>query len=166
MNLVRYFTEDLIKLEMTTVIEPLSEDESETKWRQNSKEIILDELVTLLESGNRIGNRTKLLSDFINREKKATTAIGDGIAIPHTRTMQAKDFSIAFARSTIGYDFDSLDKKPSHLFFIMAAPPYDDNFYLKVFKSLAEKLQYESFRDDLMSIQSPGELIRALRAME
>ena len=59
----------------------------------------------------------------------------------------------------------SPDNKPSHLFFIMAAPPYDDNLYLKVFKSLAEMLQYESLRNDLMTLQSPGELIRALRAI-
>jgi len=166
MNLSRYFTEDLIKLEMTTVIEPLGEDESVERWRQSSKELILEELVSLLEVGNRIGNRSKLLLDLINREKKATTGIGHGVAVPHIRSMQAKEFMIAFARSTEGYDFGSLDGNPAHLFFIMAAPPYDDNLYLKAFKALAEMLQYESFREDLMSLQSPGELIRALRAME
>ncbi|UCG60959.1 MAG: PTS sugar transporter subunit IIA [Candidatus Zixiibacteriota bacterium] len=156
----------MIKLEMDTVIEPPGEDESLEKWRQNGKEMIIEELVSLLEVGNRIGNRNKLLIDFINRERKATTGLGYGVAVPHVRSMQAKDFMIAFARSTEGYDFGSLDTSPTHLFFIMAAPPYDDNLYLKVFKSLAEMLQYESFREELMSLQSPGELIRALRAME
>ncbi len=166
MNLSRYFTEDLIKLEMTTVIEPLGEDESAERWRQSGKELILEELVSLLEVGNRIGNRSKLLLDLINREKKASTGIGHGVAVPHIRSMQAKEFMIAFARSTEGYDFGSLDGNPAHLFFIMAAPPYDDNLYLKAFKALAEMLQYESFRENLLSLQSPGELIRALRAME
>lgn len=166
MNLSRYFKEELVKLEMTTVIEPLTEEMSEAKWRQRGKELVLEELVTLLESGNRIGNRTKLLLDFINREKKATTGIGYGIAIPHIRSMQAKEFSIAFARSSVGYEFDSLDGEPAHLFFIMAAPPYEDDFYLKVYKSLAEMLQFESFRKELMSIQYEGELIRCLRQME
>ncbi len=166
MNLSRYFREDLVKLEMATEIEPLGEEESIDKWRQRGKETIIEELVSLLEVGNRIGNRNKLLLDFINREKKATTAIGHGVAFPHIRSMQAKDFMIAFARSTEGYDFDAPDHSLSHMFFVMAAPPYDDNLYLKVFKALAEMLQYESFRDELMSLQSPGELIRALRAME
>lgn len=163
MNIYRYFTEDAIKLEMDTVIEPLGEDESYEKWQLNGKEKVLDELITLLETTTRIGNRSKLLLDFINREKKATTGIGMGIAIPHVRTKQAKEFSIAFARSSVGYDFNALDKQPSHLFFIMAAPPYDDSFYLKVFKSLAETLQYEEIRNELMSVQSPGEVIRVLR---
>ncbi|MEA1979750.1 MAG: PTS sugar transporter subunit IIA [candidate division Zixibacteria bacterium] len=163
MNLSRYLSEDVIKLEMETIIEPFEEGTSISKWQQNCKEKILDELVTLIEKGNRIGNRTKLLLDFINREKKATTGIGYGIAIPHIRSMQAKDFILAFARSHEGYDFNSLDRKRTHLFFVMAAPPYDDNLYLKAFKSLTEIVQYESVREELMHATSPGEIIRIIR---
>ncbi len=166
MNISRALTEELVKLEMTTIVEPLEEDTSEEKWRQQGKEAIIEELVSLLENGNRIGNRAKLLNDFINRERKATTAIGSGIAVPHIRSMQAKEFMIAFARSTTGYDFGSLDGEPTHLFFVMAAPPYDDSLYLRVFKSLMEMLQYDSFRDELMAVSHPGELIRTIRGME
>lgn len=166
MNISRALTEDLIKLEMSTVVKPYEDGSSLEKWRQQGKESILEELVNLLINGNRVGNVTKLLIDFINRERKATTAIGDGIAIPHIRSMQAKELIIAFARSSEGYDFDSPDGKPTHLFFVMAAPPYDDSLYLRVFKSLMEMLQYESFRQELMTVSHPGELIRTIRGME
>jgi len=151
---------------MTTVVEPLQEGASLEKWRQAGKEKVIDELVTMLEQGYRIGNRTKLVNDFINREKKATTGIGKGIAIPHIRSLQAKDLTLAFGRSRGGYDFEAIDNEPVHLFFVMAAPPYDDSLYLKVFKSLAEMLQYEPFREELMSITCAGEVIRAIRNME
>lgn len=166
MHISRYLSEERVKLEMTTITEPLVNGGSIDKWRQTAKAIILEELVDLLEQGNRLGNKTKLVLDFVNREKKATTAIGLGVAIPHIRSMQAKEFTIAFARSSQGYDFDALDKQPVHLFFIMAAPPYDDNLYLKAFKSLAEMLQHQSFREQLMNLKSPGELIRAIKSME
>lgn len=166
MRISRFLSENHIKLEMNTVIEPLEEGASLDKWRLDAKERILSELVDLLEQNGRIGNRTKFVLDYVNREKKATTAIGDGIAIPHIRSLQAKEFMLAFARSHQGYDFESLDGKPTHLFFIMAAPPYDDSLYLKVFKSLAEMLRFESFREELMNVGSPGEIIRALRNME
>jgi len=166
MRISRFLTERHIKLELDTVIEPLEEGASIDRWRLDAKERILSELVDLLEQNGRIGNRTKFLLDYVNREKKATTGIGDGIAIPHIRSLQAKEFMVAFARSSSGYDFDSLDNKPTHLFFIMAAPPYDDSLYLKVFKALAEMLRFESFRKELMNISSPGEVIRALRGME
>jgi len=166
MNISRYMSEHAIKLEMDTQIEPLEEGCSAEKWLQNGKEMILDELVTLLENGNRIGNRTKLLLDFVNREKKATTSIGYSIAIPHIRSKQAKEFMIAFARSSQGYDFGALDGEKAHLFFIMAAPPYDDALYLRVFKAMMDKLQYESFREELMAAESPGEIYRIIRNME
>ena len=151
---------------MDTVVEPPAEGVSLKRWHLEAKSKIINELVSILENDSRIGNRTKLVTDFINREKKATTGIGNGVALPHIRSLQAKDFMVAFARSAQGYDFESLDDEPVHLFFIMAAPPYDDSLYLKVFKSLAEMLQYESFRQELMSVESPGEIIRAIRAME
>lgn len=166
MNLSRYLTEELVKLEMNTVLEPPPENGSFEKYRIHAKELILSELVDLLDQNARIGNRTKLLLDFVNREKKATTGIGFGVAIPHIRSMQAKEFMLAFARSHEGYEFDSLDKEKVHMFFVMASPPYDDNMYLKAFKQLATMLQYDSFREELMSVSSPGEVIRALRQME
>lgn len=166
MNLSRYMTEATVKLEMTTEVEPRPENGSVEKWRLRVKEAVLEELVEMLDAGTRVGNRSKLLIDFVNREKKATTGIGMGVAIPHIRSMQAKEFMLGFARSSQGYEFEALDGQPVHMFFIMAAPPYDDSLYLKAFKSLAEMLQYESFREELMSVQSPGEVIRALRAME
>ena len=166
MRFSRILTDSTIKLEMDTVVEPLAEGESEQKWLLEGKRLIINELVDLLEGGARIGNRAKLQNDFFNREKKASTGIGDGVALPHIRSLQAKDFMIAFARSTAGYEFDSLDKQPTHLFFVMAAPPYDDTLYLKAFKSLASMLQYESFRQELMAAESPGEVIRAIRSME
>ncbi len=166
MNISRYLTEDAVRMEMTTRIETPEEGASIEKWRAAAKEQILDELVGLLEGANRVGNRTKLHLDFVNREKKATTAIGDGIAIPHIRSLQAKEFMMAIGRSRAGYEFESPDDQPVHLFFTMAAPPYDDNLYLKVFKSLMGMLQYDTFRRELMEAEEPGEIIRAIRAME
>ena len=166
MNISRYINDRLVKLEMDTRIDLPEEGTSIEKWRQQSKAQILLELVDLLDENARVGNRNKLLLDFVNREKKASTAIGSGIAIPHIRSKHATEFMIAFGRSTKGYDFDSPDGKPTHLFFIMAAPPYDDSLYLKVFKTLAEMLQYDSIREEMMTATSPGELIRTIRSME
>ncbi len=123
-------------------------------------------MVGLLERSDVIGNRSKLLTEFINRERKATTAIGHGIAIPHVRTLQAKELVIGVARSDMGYDFDAPDGEPVRLFFVMAAPSYDDSLYLKVFKALAEVLRFDYFRERLLEIEQEFEIIRAFREME
>jgi len=167
MNISKLLQPDLIKLELQTKVEFQPEQELSPKrklWLV--KYALLEELTELLNRSGKIGNKKKLFTDLFNREKKASTGIGKGIALPHVRTMQAKEFVMGFGRSTCGYDFDALDSRPVHLFFCMVSPPYDDNLYLKVFKALAEVLQYDSLREALLSATSEYEIIRALRKME
>lgn len=167
MDISRYLKPELIKLEMETRVE--SDPDSQLhpdKVLWNRKRAILCELVELLEKSDKVGNPKKLLVDFLNREKKATTGIGHGIAIPHIRSMQAKELLMGLARSREGYDFDSLDNGSVHLFFVMAAPPYDDNLYLKVFKALGEILRFDYFRDELLNASSEYEIIRAIKRMQ
>lgn len=158
--------EELVVLDFKPEQEPPPEESESPKWKERNKERILDDLVGILERSDKTVNRCKLLTDFINRERKASTAIGQEIAVPHIRSMQAKDLVIGFARSVEGLDFDAPDGEPTRLFFVMAAPPYDDSLYLKVFKALMEVLQYDTFRQELMAAEEPYDVIRAFRNME
>ncbi|UCD17504.1 MAG: PTS sugar transporter subunit IIA [Candidatus Zixiibacteriota bacterium] len=166
MNISRFMTEELIVLDFISEQETSPENSHSLKWKERNKERILSDLVAILDISGKIANRNKIIIDFINRERKATTAIGMGVAIPHVRSMQAKDFILGFARSIDGYDFGSLDGELTHLFFAMAAPPYDDNLYLRVFKALSSNLQYDDFRRELMQAEKPFDIIRAFRNME
>ncbi|HEX9916101.1 MAG TPA: PTS sugar transporter subunit IIA [candidate division Zixibacteria bacterium] len=167
MQISKLLKPELIKLEMKTKVEfPADSSVHPQKRMMFIKNEILKELVDLLDKSGRVVNKKKLLLDFFNREKKATTGIGQGIAIPHIRSMQAREFILGFARSKSGYEFDSLDKKPVHLFFVMAAPPYEDKLYLKIFKALAGMLQYDYFIQKLLKVSTEYEVIRAIEEME
>jgi len=167
MNVAKFLKPELIKLDMETKIEFDPEQNlSPQRKLWMVKDAILDELVDLLERSGNVCNRKKLYNDLLNREKKASTGIGKGIAVPHVRTMQARDFVMGFARSREGYDFDAIDNGLVHLFFVMVAPPYDDNLYLKVFKGLAQVLQYDFLREKLISAEDEYEILRAIREME
>lgn len=167
MNISRYMSPEMIKLEMESEFSP-PEGENGYSKRQilNMKETILSELTDLLDHSGKVSNKKKLSSDLFNREKKATTAIGRQIAIPHVRTMQAKEFILAVGRHADGYEFDAPDGKPVRLFFCMAAPPYDDNLYLKVFRSLAERINYPGFVENLIEASDPHLVIRAFKELE
>jgi mannitol/fructose-specific phosphotransferase system IIA component (Ntr-type) len=170
MNISRLLRTDLIKLRMETQIEGGSDaDESaerSTRQKRDDKETILEELVELLNRSGRIGNTNKLLTDFVNRERKASTAVGHGIAIPHIRSYQAKEMLIGVALADPGYEFDAPDGELVRIFFVMAAPPYDDNLYLKLFKSLAELLRFDYFRAKLLEARREHDIIRAFEEME
>jgi len=166
----RYLNADLIKLEMETEFpdpeeESVEEDFTEKQLLQR-KELLLKECVQLLDKSGKISNPSKLLTDLYNREKKATTALGKGIAIPHVRTMQAKEFVIGFVRSSEGYDFGAPDNEKIHIFVPMAAPPYDDALYLKVFKTLAELFSYRQLYEKIMMAEHPYDIIRAIQEIE
>ena len=141
---------ELIKLNMTTVPPEMPENGSRAKWMITVKEDLISELLDVLDPLDKIGNRKKLLLDFVNREKKASTGIGQGFAIPHIRSMQAKEFMVGFGRSREGYEYDAIDGRPINFFFIMAAPPYDDSLYLKVFKAISELIMFDGFAERLM----------------
>lgn len=157
---------ELIKLEMTTELPEMPENGATKKWIISSKEALLSELIDIFDPTGKIGNKNKLFLDFINREKKATTGIGSGFAIPHIRSMQAKEFMIGYARSTEGYEFEAIDDKPVNHFFIMMAPPYEDGLYLKVFKAISEMIMFDSLGDRLMEAQEPFDVILAMRELE
>jgi mannitol/fructose-specific phosphotransferase system IIA component (Ntr-type) len=169
LQISRLLKPDLIRLEMTTVFEDFEEDDggplTPKKLLERKRQLLL-ECSELLDLSGKVSNRSKLLTDMFNREKKATTAIGKGIVIPHIRTMQAKELIIGVLRSTPGYEFDSLDGTLSHIFVPMAAPPYDDTLYLRVFKSLAHIFSADGFYDRIMSAEQPYDVIRVFEDLE
>ena len=165
-NISRHLAPELVKLEMNTIPPEMPDNGNPTKWLFTLKEMLLSQLLEVLDPLGKIGNRKKLLVDFLNRERKASTGIGSGFAIPHIRSMQAREFMIAFGRSRRGYDYDAIDGKPVNFFFIMAAPPYDDNLYLKVFKAISELVMFDGFADQLMTADEPYDVIKAIRALE
>ena len=118
MQISKFLKPELIQLEMTTVFElPEGEEDVPLTPRKilERKQLILTECVELLDCSEKVSNKSKLLTDLFNREKQSTTAIGKGIAIPHVRSMQAKELIVGVARSPEGYDFDSPDGQPVHL---------------------------------------------------
>lgn len=167
MNLARLLKPEHVLLELATVDLP-EEERAEIPRPQyvaRIKESVLAELVDLVNRSGRVSNRNKLLQDLINRERKATTGLSSGVAIPHVRTIYAKELLVGFARSTPGVEFDCLDNQPAHLFFVMVAPPYDDTIYLRLYRQLAEAFSQRDFRMEFMAAQSEGEVLRLVKAM-
>lgn len=165
MNLARLLKPELIKLEMETQNPPEDPDVPPERRVWNTKEAALSELTDLIASGGRVGKRNKLYLDLVNREKKASTGLVRGIAIPHVRTPEAREMLFGFARSTPGLEFDCLDGELAHLFFIIVAPPYDDSLYLKIYKQMATAFQVTDVRNEFLEAESPGEVIRAMKLM-
>ena len=171
MDVGRYLREGLVKLEIESEPGPPPEDLEPTpqaleRRRWHFKEKVVAELAELFAASGEVRNEHKFYLDLLNRERKASTAIGEGLAVPHVRSMQPRKLVLCFARSVRGVDYFSPDGRPVHLFFGVAAPSYDDSTYLRLYKWLAGAFSREDWlHEALMSAAEPGEVIRIIKSL-
>ncbi len=153
-----------IRLQMQSgTMTPVPEELPPVRRLWLEKERILEELVEVLSGSGQISSSRKLFTDLVNRERRQSSGIGDGIAIPHLRTLRARSFVMGFCRSERGLSFGSIDDQPVKLFFPMVAPPHDDRHYLRILRALAVILQSEGCRKILETTDSPHEIIRCMQ---
>jgi len=126
------------------------------------KRSILKELSTVLVKPCQVASQEELLQVLYDREKLESTGIGEGIAIPHGRLKKLKNFFISFGRSIKGVDFDSIDHKPTHLFFLVMAPENSAVNNLKLLGRIVTLLKDASFKKGLMEVQSQKELFQII----
>lgn len=143
-----------------------SEDLITFSLKSSDKEGTLEELVGLASRSNLVKNSGELLRDVRDREDLVTTGVGYGVAFPHAKTRATKGIVIAFGRSDKGIDFDAMDHKPVHLFFLIAAPEDAIGAHLNVMARLSYIMKSEENRKKMMSVTSPGELLAMIDTVE
>lgn len=105
--------------------------------RARSREEVLKELVHFLKKQSMISKEKELYEKLLQRESLGSTAIGKGIAIPHCKMKGVKTPIVLLAISRKGVDFQSLDEKPSHIFFLVVSSPDNPSLNLQILASIA-----------------------------
>jgi PTS system nitrogen regulatory IIA component len=126
------------------------------------KRSVLKALSSVLVKPCQMASEEELLQVLLDREKLGSTGIGEGIAIPHGRLKKLKSFLISFGRSMKGVDFDSIDRKPSQLFFMVMAPENSAVDNLKLLGRIVTLLKDPSFKKRLIEAQSQKELFQII----
>jgi nitrogen PTS system EIIA component len=106
----------------------------------------------------------KVLDVLLDRERISTTAIGEGVAIPHGKLAGVDRVLGVFARSPEGVDFASMDGEPTHLFFALIAPENAAADHLKALARISRLLKDERFRRRLIAAQNQQELYATITA--
>jgi PTS system nitrogen regulatory IIA component len=132
--------------------------------RSRQKDAVLQEVAGLVSPAVPGSTPAQLAAVLRERERLNSTAIGDGIAIPHGRVAGIRTVVAGFARSTAGVDFESVDRRPTHLFFVLMAPDDAAALHLKALARISRLLKSASFRDHLLSLASARELYDAIVA--
>ncbi|GIN42214.1 PTS fructose transporter subunit IIABC [Heyndrickxia oleronia] len=144
------------------IIELLTKDTINLSINSTEKMDAIEELVSVLDSANKLNDRAEFKKAILKREEQSTTGIGEGIAIPHAKTKAVKQAAIAFGRSSNGVDYDSLDGQPSHLFFMIAAPEGANNTHLEALSRLSTILLKQEVRQLLLEANSEDDVLNII----
>ena len=130
-----------------------------------SKSEAIDMLIDLQVKGGNIADKEAYKKGILAREEKGSTAVGEGIAIPHAKSEAVKAPSLAAMTVPDGVDYEALDDEPSNLLFMIAAPN-DGDVHLEVLSRLMTILMDEDFRDDLLKAKDADEFLKVIDDME
>lgn len=100
------------------------------------------------------------------REQESTTAVGEGIAIPHYKGRAVSKAGLAAMVIKDGTDFESADGEKVHLIFAIAAPDTKDNIHLDVLSKLSVLLMDEDFSKALINAKSANEFLSIIDKAE
>ncbi len=123
---------------------------------------VLAEFAALLKSAGTIRDDAELVRVLLEREALGSTGIGDGIAIPHGKMAGISGMIVAFARSREGIDYQSLDRKPVHLFFLLVTPVDRPGDHLKTLARVSRILRNPQLREQLKHAPGREELKRLI----
>jgi PTS system nitrogen regulatory IIA component len=145
------------------ILDILAKESIVTELRGRTKREVLEELTDALLENRPQLDRNRLIEVLLERERLGSTGIGDGIAIPHGKLEDLDQLALSFGRSTQGVDFESMDGKPVHLFFLLVAPENCAGIHLRALAKIARLLKNNAIRKRLGSVGSRDDIFTVIQ---
>ncbi len=144
----------------------LSPDQVVADLAGRGKRAVMEELCRPLLAKQPGMELPALMEVLVEREKLGSTGIGDGIAIPHGKMAGLNELMLSFGRSRAGVDFDSLDGKPAHLFFLVVAPDNSAGTHLKALARISRLLKSNVVRQELLEASDAHEIYEIIQSQD
>jgi len=132
------------------ILDVLSREAICPDLKAQDKKGILEELATPVADSVGV-DRDELVRVLMERERLGSTGIGGGIGIPHGKLKPLEQLVLGFGISRAGVDFESMDGKPTHIFFLLLTPENSTGLHLKVLARISRILKNDPFKEKLMS---------------
>ena len=147
------------------IVDLLSKESIMLNGTPKTKSEAIDMLVDLQVKSGKIADKAEYKKGILAREQMSSTAVGEGIAIPHAKSTAVKAPSLAAMTVPSGVDYEALDEEPSNLLFMIAAPN-DGDIHLEVLSRLMTILMDEDFRAKLIAAKNKDEFLKIIDDME
>ncbi len=130
--------------------------------KAQNKKGILEELVAPVAGIAHVG-QDDLVQVLLERERLGSTGIGGGIGIPHGKMKNLETLVLGFGLSRKGVDFESLDGKPAHIFFLLVTPENSTGLHLKLLARISRILKNEAFKNRLLGAADRDEILTIIQ---
>ncbi len=143
------------------ISEFLCKDAVTSDLKASTKAEVIAEMVSLLIEAGAIDKKSKakVIESLLAREALGSTAIGQGIAIPHAKSDAVSELVSALAVSKKGINFDSLDGEPAHIFFLLVAPVDSSGPHLKALARVSRLLKDKFIRDCIKATKTGKDIL-------
>jgi len=133
--------------------------------KATDKKGVLEELVASVAAFSNAGPE-EMVRVLLDRERLGSTGIGNGIGIPHGKLKCLEKLVLGFGISRKGVDFESMDNRPTYLFFLLITPEDSTGPHLKLLARISKILKSVPFREKLMNAADQDEIFELIRAAD
>ena len=144
------------------ITELLKKESIELGVKVSGKEEAIDKLIGLMAAGGRLNDRAGYKEGILAREALGSTAVGEGIAIPHAKVAAVKEPGLAAMVVPDGVDYVAFDGSLANLIFMIAAPEGEADVHLEALSRLSTLLMDPDFKNDLIHAESKEEFLQLI----
>ena len=127
-----------------------------------NKEQVIEELLDLLVAAGKVSNRKAALKALWEREKKMSTGMQNGIAIPHGKCDCVDSLAVAMGFHKTGIDFESLDQQPAQFFVMTLSPANRTGPHIQFLSEVSRQLNNPAIRERILNTTSVEAVIEIL----
>ena len=145
------------------ILDALDKENIIINLKSRDKKGVLDELVSPVADSTGTSHEI-LLKVLMERERLGSTGIGGGIGIPHGKLKDLKELTLGFGLSRQGVDFESMDGRPTHIFFLLLTPESSAGLHLKLLARISRLLKDDDIKQRLMRSEDRDEVLTIISA--
>ena len=147
------------------LIDALNKDTIIADLIARDKKGVIEELAAPVASAAGVAKET-LTRVLMDRERLGSTGIGGGIGIPHGKLKQIDSLILGFGISRKGVSFESIDGKPTHIFFLLITPENSTGMHLKLLARISKILKNDLFKEKLLHARDASEIFEIIKTEE
>lgn len=140
----------------------LKEDLMILDLKANTKDEAIKEIASKFYEKGYVKSKGDFEKGLRAREEEGSTALGDSVAIPHSKNKTVIEPAVLFARKSEGLDYEALDGEDTKIFFAIAAPDGENNLHVETLANLSKMIMKAGFIDDLLKVNSSDDVYKVI----